>query len=265
MPRLLWKMNIFFHHICGKMTNMSLIYCNAYADVGTHEEEDALNKGWAVDEWASSKPRVWFQGRQVRLKVSEFKVNKKIRRVYKRCSGVTQKFELLTDSNIEELQKVYDRYMEYKGFSDDLGSLKLEEEIDKDNKAVFKYYDEGTLRAFTLVRLYSGGHSMSGLQFCWDYHNPKLALGKYSLYKEIEHSTDNGFGYLYMMPGYEKTCLYKSDFPGFEFWDGEKWSDDKDLYKSMCENDSKVKTFEEMNELMWNYERNYFKTYDRNS
>lgn len=251
-------MKIFFHHITGKMTDMSLIYANAYAEVEENEEDHALKNGWAVDEWTKKTPRLWFQARQVRLKVSELKYNKKTNRILRRCPSVSHEIKSLENANIDELQDLYDRYMKHRGFSDDLGALSLKEEIDKDKKIVFQYYDEGVLRAFTLLRTYSGSNSMTGLQFCWDYHKPSISLGKYSIIKEIEYAKENGMDYLYMMSGYEETCIYKRDFTGFEFWDGEKWSSDKKVYEYMCRKDSEIKTFEDMNKLMWEHEKNYF-------
>jgi len=102
---------------------------------------------------------------------------------------------------------------------------------------------------------------MTGTSFCWDYHEPKLYLGKYTIIKELEYARDNDLEYFYQMPGYEKTCIYKMDSPGFEFWDGKRWSKDKDAYKSMCEKDDEVKSPKDMNELMWRYEKGYFKTH----
>ena len=82
-------MKIFFHHIAGKMTDMSLIYCNVYAQVEPEEETKALEEGWAIDEWAQKSPRYWFQGRQTRIDVSTLKYNRKTRRIIKRCPDVT--------------------------------------------------------------------------------------------------------------------------------------------------------------------------------
>ncbi len=252
-------MRIFFHHICGKMTDMSLIYANAYAEVEENEEDHALRNGWAVDEWTKKTPRLWFQARQTRIKVSDFKYNKKINKILRRCSSVSHEIKPLKDANIDELQDLYDRYMKYKGFSDDLGALSLKDEIDKDKKIVFQFYDEGVLRGFTLSRIYGGSNSVTGLQFCWDYHKPSISLGKYSTIKEIEYAKKNGMDYVYMMSGYEEACIYKGSFAGFEFWDGEKWSNDKKLYEDMCRKDSEIKTFKDMNELMWEREKDYFK------
>ena len=59
------------------MTDMSLIYCNVYAQIEPHEETEALEGGWAIDEWTQKNPRYWFQGRQTRIDVSTLKYNKK--------------------------------------------------------------------------------------------------------------------------------------------------------------------------------------------
>tara|TARA_Y100001938_G_scaffold29079_1_gene39260 strand:- start:5799 stop:6563 length:765 start_codon:yes stop_codon:yes gene_type:complete len=253
-------MKIFFHHIAGKMTDMSLIYCNVYAHVEPEEETHALENGWAIDEWNQKEPRYWFQGRQVRIDTSKLEYNKKTRRILNSCPNVEIKIKKYSETNIDEIQSIYEKYMKYRGFVDDLGlgGPANEVELDQANKQVVHYYHEGKLRAYTLLRTYDNSPVMTGLQFCWDYHNPKMSLGKYSVIKEIECARENGIKYLYMMPGYEKTCIYKKDFTGFEFWDGRKWSADKKMYEYMCNKDSEIQTFEDMNKLMWEYEKEYF-------
>jgi arginyl-tRNA--protein-N-Asp/Glu arginylyltransferase len=244
------------------MSDMSLIYCNAFAEVEKHEEGYALDNGWAVDEWCKQAPRIWFQARQTRLRVSEFKNNKKVRKILNRCPNITTKVRRLNEiDNINELEKIYRTFVNYKEFSEDLGALSIENEIDKDKKIIFEYYDAEILRAFTIARLYDGTKSMTGVSFCWDYHNPKLYLGKYSVMKELEYARDNELEYCYQLPGYEKTCVYKMNLPGFEFWDGQKWSKNKEAYESMCNKDDEIKTTKDMNELMWRYEKEYFKTH----
>tara|TARA_R100000005_G_scaffold96527_1_gene84195 strand:+ start:1441 stop:2211 length:771 start_codon:yes stop_codon:yes gene_type:complete len=254
-------MKIFFHHITGKMTDMSLIYCNVYAQIEPHEETEALEGGWAIDEWTQKNPRYWFQGRQTRIDVSTLKYNKKTRKILDRCTGVEHKVKKYSDTDIDEIQGVYEKYMAHRGFVDDLGEggPAHQIELDPENKLVFHYYHEGVLRAYTLVRTYDNSPSITGLQFCWDYHNPKMSLGKFSVVKEIEWAKENKMKYLYMMAGYEDTCIYKRDYTGFEFWDGIKWSKDKKMYEHMCRRDSQIETFDDMNRLMWEYEKGYFK------
>jgi hypothetical protein len=58
-----------------------------------------------------------------------------------------------------------------------------------------------------------------------------------------------GLDYLYLGPGYEKGSVYKSRFPGFEWWTGEVWSLDTVAYTSLCERDTKVRGEVDMSTL----------------
>jgi hypothetical protein len=250
-------MNLFFQHVCGRMSNASVIFCNALATFDPEEEDYALKNGWAIDEWADEHPRVWFQARQTRLKVSELSYNKKVRKMLKPCEGVNSLFKPLKDCNIEALESIYKTYTKHRGFEDDMKIKDLC--LDPENKYVLEHWYGDTLRAFTICRLYDNCNSMTSIQFCWDYHKPKMFLGKYSMIKELEIAKERGIDYVYMMPAYEDICVYKSYFQGFEFWDGRRWSSDKKIFEMMCLNDSKVNTIKEMDELMWDYDKNYFK------
>ena len=102
---------------------------------------------------------------------------------------------------------------------------------------------------------------MTSIQFCWDYDNPKMFLGKYSVIKEMEYAKKMGFDWVYMGDGYQKICEYKCYFPGFEFWTGRKWSSDIDFYKKLISNDDKVKTIEDLDRLSKDYLEN--KTFEK--
>ena len=134
-------------------------------------------------------------------------------------------------------------------------------DLDIEDKYILEHKDEGVLRAFTICRIHRNSKAMTSIQFCWDYHKPKMFLGKYSMIKELEVAKEKGLNYVYMMPAYENICVYKSSFQGFEFWDGTRWSNDRDMFINMCENDSKVNTIKDVDQLMWNYEKNYFKPF----
>jgi hypothetical protein len=57
---------------------------------------------------------------------------------------------------------------------------------------------------------------------------------------ECEVAKMLGCTHVYILGGYEKCCLYKSDFYGFEWWTGLEWTTDKQLYKNLCERDDKA-------------------------
>ena len=58
---------------------------------------------------------------------------------------------------------------------------------------------------------------------------------------ECETAKILGCEYVYLLGGYEKCCLYKSSYLGFEFWTGKEWSKDIELYTRLVERDEKIK------------------------
>jgi len=252
-------MKLFFQHVTGRMTDATVIFCNALANFEDSEEDYALKNGWAVDEWSDQSPRLWYQARQTRLKVSELKYNKSTKKMLTPCKGITSIFKPLLECDLQELEEIYLKYVAHRGFEPDMHIKDLC--LDPQNKYVLEHREEGVLHAFTICRLYDNCNSMTSIQFCWDYHKPRIFLGKYSMIKELEVAREKGLDFIYMMPGYEDVCVYKSYFQGFEFWDGCGWSDDRKTFSEMCQRDSEVNTVKDMDSLMWEYDKGYFSKY----
>ena len=103
-----------------------------------------------------------------------------------------------------------------------------------------------------------GSKSVFSTQFAWDYEEPKLYLGKYANLAEIDYCVENGKTHMYIGAGYEKACIYKSDYKGFEFWNGEFWSTDVDQYKFLCERDSKIKYLKDLDEIKEHDDKHFF-------
>ena len=240
------------------MTQYDLAYYNAYAYVEPEEEDHALKHGWAIDEYVK-EPVTWIQGRQTRLKCSpQPKYSKSWRKYINRCKCIETQIKPFKDCDLDEMWRVFLRYSDHREF-DITHANHYKEELFPQNKIVFQYREDGVLHGFLIARLYDNSNSMTSLQFCWDYHKNNLNLGKFSVVKELEYAQENDIDYIYMQEGYEKQCIYKSNIPNFEFWDGEDWKDDVDTYKIMCENDSSTESLKDLSELMWDYEKNYFK------
>jgi arginyl-tRNA--protein-N-Asp/Glu arginylyltransferase len=82
--------------------------------------------------------------------------------------------------------------------------------------------------------------AMVSYQFIWDYQEPKLSLGNVSQYYEHKYAEMMKADYVYILGGYESTSKYKSSFKGFEWWTGESWSSDVDMYNSLCDRDTQI-------------------------
>ena len=263
-------MKIFFTHFYGRMSDvMGIINCGAYAEnVSQDEEQYALDNGWTKLESAKNK-EIWYQSRQTRVKVSELKYNKKIRKMTNPCKDIDSEVKTLKECDVEELRKVYSDYIklksdQYKESDEIFSDFYTHDEffddllIDPEYKRVIEYRENGVLHAFVVCRIYEKTNAMTSIQFCWDYHKPRIFLGKYSCIKEIEMCIDQGMEYVYLGGGYENMCIYKSMYQGFEWWTGSEWSKDKEAYKTLCNSDTNTKDIYDLGQLEEEYTGKFF-------
>jgi hypothetical protein len=150
------------------------------------------------------------------------------------------KFTHECDPDIDELVRVYEAYKAHKGFSDHLPIQETYDKVDRDHKSAIMFYKDSVLIGFTLLRLHSP--ALESMQFCWDYAEPKLRLGYLSQDVEFYLAKQSYCTHVYIGPGYEQACYYKSRLPGFEWWTGEEWSTDKELYRKLIARDSEIQT-----------------------
>ena len=105
--------------------------------------------------------------------------------------------------------------------------------------------DDGVPVAFTKFIKYNGG--LESQFTAWNYHKPKMSLGKNIIWYEMGIASYFGFDdYLYIGQGYENGSKYKADIPGFEWWTGSEWSKDVDRYKELCSRDSAINTIDDI-------------------
>jgi hypothetical protein len=66
---------LFFNHVVGKVADMDFYYSPVYAHFEPHEEAEAVNSGWLINEWDASLQRKWFQSRVVRLDLKDWRLS----------------------------------------------------------------------------------------------------------------------------------------------------------------------------------------------
>lgn len=108
-----------------------------------------------------------------------------------------------------ELNTIYKKYCEYKGFKSVMPIF--DSEYTDLRNLVIGYYDNEELVAFSLLKLYDDKNAEC-LQFAWIYNNPRLRLGIESLKHECALLKERGFKYLYL----GKADEYKKEIDGFE-------------------------------------------------
>lgn len=219
-------MKVFFDHIAGfgKIKNIDFIMSEPYGILEPNEsEEDAILEGWVP--WSDGK---WYNIRNVRINLQEYQPSKTTKKLAKRV--IVQNGNI--DANLEEYKLLYSKYCQYHSFK------RVIEFDDFKECSVIEYWDE-TLIGISLYRVFN--KQFIAYEFIWDYSNPKLSLGTVAQMIECETAKLLGCEYVYLLGGYEQCCLYKSNYRGFEFWTGQEWSTDVDLYKKLVERDELIK------------------------
>ena len=228
-------MKLYFDHMAGRITHADWQYTPVTATFSPNEYKEALENGWLLNEW---EPPYWFQARQVRYHLPALKEAK--RRNYPERISFSFRSPLFSD--LSDLEEIWSKYLDAKGFKK-TEDFKSSLDLDPKDKVILEIYDYDQLVAFSIIRLRPAPVS---LQFAWSYHEPKLSLGILSQRFEMDYLFSQGYEYHYVCPGYEKTCIWKSRFPGFEFWTGTYWSTDKKLYEKLCLQDSDLEGVDEL-------------------
>ena len=251
-------MKIYFRHYSGAITEYDYLFFDCMAEVSLGEENEALTEGWLPDDYhfpKHGKKADWYQARQTRISLAGFEDERKTRKARKKCKDIVVKKFSAEEVDLDLLNKIFNQYIKYRGFKDwDLEPLVA---LEKNRKYFLLYYYNNEPIAFTFMRDV-GTDSVFSTQFAWNYENPKLYLGKYANLAEIDYCIKQQKKYMYIGAGYEKACIYKSDYKGFEFWDGEFWSPDVEHYKWLCKRDSEVEKTRDLDKIKQYDDKNFF-------
>lgn len=212
----------------GKMQHETMLYYPFGATFELHERSEALKTGWFPINNV-----MWFQSRSTRLNLKLYKPQKKILKLSKSIKYYPD--VNMTPDKKSRLQTIYDKYILHKGFRDQ--SLTIDDMIANSHGHVYYTY-ENKIIGFSFYKIIDRNYL--SVEFAWDYEQPRLSLGHVSIYCESLFAKTQRCNYMYLSAGYEKCSLYKSDYPGFEWWKGYEWSDDVDRFKELCYIDEQV-------------------------
>lgn len=216
-------MKVIFNHVkgFGKVSDQDFIYSEPHGLLEAGDDEvEAFENGWIP--WDG----LWYNLRSVRIDLSQYKPNDTTKKLSKNITFTQEKFE---DKPI--YRELYEKYCKHHGFERTI----TWEQLFTGN--IISYFFNEKLIGYSAVEIYD--RAFCATQFVWDYETPKLSLGKVAQMYECEVAKILNCTHVYILGGYEKCCLYKSDFRGFEWWTGLEWSKDVELYKNLCERDEK--------------------------
>ena len=256
-------MKIFFDHIAGNITSRELVYSPATAIFEKNEYEYAVENGWHIAEswgvdnfdWFNDVKamggKVWYQARSTRIDTDKFSERSRHR---KRIRRAGLEVKTLNSESIDRtrLWQVYQSYINKKGFSDFYSDKEDLFTPVYGTRSYITYTKDSKLIAFSILEEV-GSNSQIALQFAWDYENPDLGVGYINKLYQFRLMKDRNRRFMYLGNSYEKPSLGKSEYAGFEWWDGRKWSGDVELFRFLLKKESSISTLEELYELQREY------------
>jgi hypothetical protein len=199
-------------------------------DTSNLNEREALENGWLIDLG------VWYQCRSVRLVVELYT---RTPRLVPPRFGVEH-----VPYRPSACDEIYAAYVAHKDFGHEVA-------LTDDKRSSYLVVSDNDIPvAFTKFVHYDCG--LESQITAWNYHDPKLSLGKKIIDLEIGIARDLRLPHLYIGQGCEMGSVYKADLPGFEWWTGDEWSTDRKRYKELCARDSNVKTLSDLSSV-FNY------------
>lgn len=255
-------MKLFFDHIAGKTEECEIIYSPACAIFETDEYEAALENGWMItsnwyhndNEWFLECQKrdedVWYQSRTTRLKVNEFVLKSRHRKRLKKISELS--VDVFREFDTEVLMNIYQKYLSHRGYVDMYEDYHpFKKSLYGDARYIIVFYHKQVPIAFSIQDVIST--SAVALQFCWDYETPSLGIGTINKYIQLELMKELGIQYMYLGTSYESNSIKKSEYPGFQWWNGRCWSNDRDRYVTLCKQESEAKTLVDLSRLQYCY------------
>ena len=210
------------------MRNQNIIYVPFGVMLEPHEYKEYLEQGWypATND-------IWFQTRSTRINLELYKPTKNVLRLAKKVKYFPD--VNMTLAKRERLARIYDKYIAHKGYNDDMS---IDDIITNSHGHIYYVYNNEIV-AFAFHKVIENAYL--GIEFAWDYAEPKLSLGHVNIYYNSLFARFKRCKYIYLSSGYESCSIYKSQYPGFEWWLGYQWSTDVEMYRELCMRDDQIK------------------------
>ncbi len=194
-------------------------------NVSKKEEPEALEQGFLLE--IKKEEETWYQCRSTRVNVQSY-------------TSTPYKGDWTYSTDLNAFKRLYKRFVTERQFYAHPG----DSEVSKRDKLI-EYSVDGVVHGMTKLRTYTDTFESN----LFVHDDQVRGLGKKTFAHEFYLANQLQYKYVYTGPGYEKSSIYKADLKGFEWWNGNKWSKDRDEYIRLCKRDSKVKTLEDLSRI----------------
>ena len=248
-------MELIFEHITGKQEQQDFQHFKLRGVLDGNDEDDPLEQGWLADDVPYQGQECWYQSRSTRIELKPGLLKKPRKRQVR-----GQRIEMLEIRPVDGMLKLtgmenlYHEFLRKKGYRDLYNPLRHIHQ--RDSFLVYYIDDVSNMIGFTKIKKYRWEEDIhdenfdDNMQYLTGIethmHCSTEDIGLITLEMEIEWAAAKHCRYLYLGPGYEKSAIYKSFIPGFQWWTGQKWSKNAEQYRSSCKKDSEIKNISDL-------------------
>ena len=216
-------MELLFDHTFGKQEQQDLVVCKPMAVFEPDEEAEAIEHGWLALDTPVRNREVFYQSRSTRVDLQKFRPRFEQHTWQGRKIG-TKIIDASEMVKLLGLPGIYKQYMKRKKFGADYNPFGHYHKRDQ-----FMIFYLGTA---------------DNIESC--IHANTIPISAITLDLEMIWAADNQVAYYYMGSGYENSSEYKARWRGFQWWDGIRWSTDKQKYRRLCRRDSRINSFSDL-------------------
>ena len=249
-------MELLFDHTLGKQEQQDLVICKPMAIVDEDEEAEVVDRGWLALDHPVMDREVFYQSRSTRINLDLYRPRYKSHTYEGKEIGI-KVIDASEMVKLLSLPHIYKQYMKRKNFGADYDPFGHYHR--RDQFMVFYLGTADNIVGFTKQKRYRyqednystidtfDQKDLAGLESV--IHANTIPISDITLDMEIAWASDNYVRYFYMGSGYELSSEYKSNYKGFEWWTGTKWSTNKKQYKKLCRRDSRIETLKDLGNL----------------
>lgn len=210
---------------------------------------------WAVPDAGEPPARLFARGflpnsrdldrfylcRQVRVCLGEYNASSENRRVLRKGAGI--QYRLIPRDQFfysEQWREFCKKYADEK-FGRDVMSYERLNGLFQSRivSHVMVYSDAAAQKDVGLVMLYLEPPVLAYYYYSfYDLLYFPRNMGMYMMTSTVQHMKELGFGAIYLGSCYSRNAMYKTQFEGFEFFNGFRWSNDPGELKYFIERDA---------------------------
>lgn len=185
----------------------------------------------------------FYMCRNVRIDLTNFSQSSENRRIMRKCSNITYTLKSRGEFNYtSDWRQFCQNYADIKFGKDVMSFHRLDSLFNsKIISHVMLFADKETNRDVGITTLYIEGNTLAFYYYAfYDLNYYSRNLGMFMMTATVEYMSRQGFHYLYLGSCYSENALYKTQFSGFEFFNGFRWSNNLDELKYLIRREEKL-------------------------